>query len=836
MGKIERNLSMTVLTLTLFCPSVVAQESNIIEQIILSKPQAEIAQTNIIEITNVEVIPTEEGVNVLLQTNGQLLPPEITIIENALIADLANVVLNLSIGEEFFLSNPVEGIALINVVNLPDNRVRVAITGIDAPPLVNIQTSPSETILTAKLGTSTGETEEATEETGEEIEIIATRQAQQENNYFVPSASTATRTDTPILDTPQSIQVVPQEVLRDQQVIRVDDALRNVSGVIGNLNPQGVGGRLTIRGFTMDNFTGGAIFRDGFRVNNNLGTQETANIERIEVLKGPASVLYGQNDPGGIINLVTKRPLSEPFYEARFQIGNFGLVRPQLDLTGPLTKDRSLLYRFNFAYQNDNGFRDFDTNTRKLFLAPVLTANIGEKTQLSVLLEYLDEETPFDLGIVAQGNRIVSVPSSRIINEPDDFTSNKSLTVGYDFEHQFNDYWSLNHGFRYKTQDYNVETVLPFDFDESTGDLTRFFASRAFRSDDYSINTSVAGKFETGIVKHQLVTGVDLNFNRFDDRFSKIDLSTPTVINIFDPIYRLVSRPDFTDVPTFPSIDEEYDQVGVFLQDQISFGEQFILLLSLRYDNVQSRNLTTSQSEDNWSPRIGVLYKPIETVSLYANYSESFKPNLGQDINSNALEPEKAKGYEVGVKAELLERRLFANLAYFDITKKNVATSDPNNPFFSVTTGEQRSNGVEFDIVGEILPGWNIIANYAYTNARVTDDNTISVGNRLFNAPFHSAGLWTTYQFQKGDLEGLGFGLGFNYVGNRAGDLDNTFEIDSYFVTNLAIFYEKNHWRLSLNLNNLFDVNYISSTNNARLFGNSPGQPFSVVGGISIKF
>jgi len=262
MEKIGCNLLIALFTVGLFSPSGLTQESEIFEQKIINNSSAPTAQTNIIKITNIEVIPTEEGIKLLLQTNAQLLSPEITVTENALIADIPNVVLSLSTEEEFLVSNPVEGIALVNVVNLPDNRVRVTITGTNSPPLVNIQTSPLETILTAKQGTSTAETESA-------IEIIATAEAQQENNYFVSSATTATRTDTPILDTPQSIQVIPQQVLRDQQIIRVDDGLRNVSGVIGNLNPQGVGGRLTIRGFTMDNFTGGAIFRDGFRVNNN---------------------------------------------------------------------------------------------------------------------------------------------------------------------------------------------------------------------------------------------------------------------------------------------------------------------------------------------------------------------------------------------------------------------------------------------------------------------------------------------------------------------------------------------------------------------------------------
>ncbi|MBF2058134.1 MAG: TonB-dependent receptor [Cyanobacterium sp. T60_A2020_053] len=205
--------------------------------------------------------------------------------------------------------------------------------------------------------------------------------------------------------------------------------------------------------------------------------------------------------------------------------------------------------------------------------------------------------------------------------------------------YQFNNDWSLNHGFRYKAQNYQVNTVLPFNFNEVTGDLTRFFANRAFRSDDYSINTSVVGEFETGNIKHQLVTGIDFNFNRFDDQITKINTSIPTTVNIFNPIY----------------------------------GD-------------------------------------------------------------------------------------------------------------------------------------------------------------------HSFGLWSSYQIQQGDLEGLGLGLGFNYVGKRAGDLDNSFYVDGYFITNMAIFYEKNDWRVGLNINNLFNTEYISSTNNARLFGNSPGQPFSVIGSVSVKF
>ena len=200
------------------------------------------------------------------------------------------------------------------------------------------------------------------------------------------------------------------------------------------------------------------------------------------------------------------------------------------------------------------------------------------------------------------------------------------------------------------------------------------------------------------------------------------------------------------------------------------------------------------------------------------------------------MDPEQASGFEVGAKAEFLDGNLFATLAYFDITKQNVATTDPNDPFFVVATGEQRSQGVELDIIGEILPGWNIVANYAYTDARSTEDNTNPEGNRLSNAPRHSAGLWSTYEIQQGDFEGLGFGLGVNYVGSRFGDLANSFEVEDYFLTNAALFYKRDNWRFGLNFNNLFDVDYISNTDISRTFGNVPGAPFSVVGSISVQF
>ncbi|MEM7062475.1 MAG: TonB-dependent siderophore receptor [Cyanobacteria bacterium P01_B01_bin.77] len=785
-------------------------------------------QNNPIVITNVQINSLDDGAKLILETDGELSEPVTSISGNTLTSDISNAVLALPEAGDFSVDDPTESISQITITNLTDNQVRVEIVGNETVPSINISSSINELVLTVVTDSVPID---LADDSDNVLRIVVT--GEETNNYRVTNASTATRTDTPILDVPQSIQVVTQQVLKDQNIIRVDDALRNVSGVVGTIAPFGSSSNITLRGFSTGNFNNGPILRDGFRIRDNFSSQEITNVERIEVIKGPSSVLYGQSDPGGLINLVTKRPSPTPFYELEFQGGSFGLVRPSLDASGPLTED--LAYRLNVSYQHRDSYRDYTTDTERLFIAPVLSWDISDRTTLSLLLEYNDEEIPLDAGLPAFGTRVVDVPRDRIQNEPDNLIRNDTLNLGYDLKHQFSDDWSFNHGFRYFRQDYFILADLIFGADETTGDITRFFGDRNYISDDYSFQTSVVGDFETGTIDHTLLAGFDLSFNRFEDKFTRVDFTSPTILNIFNPVYG-PPRPDLSTVTPFTS-ETEADRISIFLQDQITFSDEFILVGSLRYDSVKSRNLTadTSRFAEAVSPRVGLIYKPLETVSLYANYAQSFEPNTSTDAQGETFDPEEGNGFEVGVKAELLDGDLLATLAYFDITKQNVTTADPNNMFFSIATGEQRSQGIELDIAGEILPGWNIIANYAYTDARITEDNTNPVGNRLFNVPRHSANLWTTYEIQQGDLQGLGFGGGFNYVGQRQGDLANSFEVDNYFLTNAALFYKRDNWRLGLNFNNIFDVNYISATG-ARIFSNVSGAPFSVVGSVSVTF
>ncbi len=903
-------LSIGIMPVAVAMPGSLPDKANLTQ--VPNYAEDELRSQTLVTVQGVRLNPTPNGLEVILETAGKLQVSTSSRGYTA-IADIPNAQLRLPDGSKLFRAiNPVEGIAVVTVTQQNANSVRVIVTGNQAVPtaqviprteglVLNLTTPPAtadaapaqttrgsetpaaqqpegeteqpastepEIEIEAESETAQqpeGETEqpastepeieieaesEAETEVGSEgdenIEIVVTGE-QEEEGYRVPDASTATRTDTPLRDIPQSIQVVPEQVIEDQQVTELEEALRNVSGVTYNGDVGGRGDEFSIRGFE-----NAPVLRDGFRRYGAFESfPEITNLERVEVLKGPASILYGDIQPGGLINLVSKKPLAEPFYEAELQVGNRGFVQPRIDVSELLTDDGRLRYRLNGLYRRSDSFRDYDQEDRRFFVSPVLSWRISDRTDLAVSLEYTDDKRPAYFGLPAFGDEVVDVPRDRINNEPDDTITNEYLNVGYNFEHRFNENWKLRNAFRYSNYEYDYNVVaLTIDFDEETGTQTRYFASQEGRDENYTLQTNLVGELTTGAIEHTLLFGVDLSHN--DDRTMSVgDFDTPIPLNIFNPVYRQFPKPDEEVLPIIAADQTKSNRLGIYLQDQISFLDNLKLLVGLRYDMVEQKRIIPeatlfnpeageqTQNNDALSPRVGIVYQPIEELSLYASYSRSFNPNTGATASGDLLEPEKGEGYEVGVKAELLEGRLFATLAYFDITKQNVAVADPDPNLFDalIATGEQQSHGVELDVTGEVLPGWNIIAAYAYTDAEVTaDTNPDIVGNRLFSVPKHSASLWTTYEIQSGNLQGLGFGVGFNYVGEREGDLDNSFQVDSYFLTNAAIFYRRDNWRFALNFKNLFNVNYIEGVANSRVDGNYTGEPFTVIGSVSVEF
>ncbi|MBC1218645.1 TonB-dependent siderophore receptor [Nostoc sp. UCD121] len=824
------------------------------------------------EITAVKINTTQTGIDLILETPlGEKLEVSPQTDGNTYIANIANAQLRLSNGQTFRQEKPAGGIAEVIVTNQDANSIRVTFIGEESVPKIELfdsdeglifgvtpvvsssqqpppattqpETPSSETPSpeTPSPETPSPEAPAASSEADEPIELVVTGE---QDGYRVTESSTATRTDTPIRDIPQSIQVVPRQVLEDQKTVRLIDALRNVSGVFTSNSFGGTVDSFNIRGF--DN---ASTLVNGFKestADGNSSLRDPANIEQVEVLKGPASVLYGNVEPGGVVNIVTKQPLADPFYSAELSIGSDSFYRGSFDMSGPLTPDKALLYRLNLAYQNAGSFRDF-VNSERVFAAPVFDIKLGDRTNLSINTSYLYDQRTLDRGIVAIGRGIADIPISRFLGEPGDFRRSEQFSIGYRLEHEFNDNLKIRNAFQFLQNNETVFNTNAAELDEATGTLFRDYFDSANEYTIYSMQTDLTTKFKTGSVNHQLLVGFDLQRNTLEGFFrtpsdafdtSIADRQTPS-INIFNPIYNvrppdrssfIFRRDDFTTT----------DSLGIFLQDQIALTDNVKLLVGGRFDTVtQERddkleNSQSSQSDEAFSPRIGIVYQPIQPISLYASYSRSFAPNSGVRIDGSLVEPTRGTQYETGIRVEL-NPNIAANLAFYEITKSNIATTDPIDPAFSITIGEQRSRGIEFDISGQISPGWNIIASYTYTNAEITESNDFQVGNKVPNVPHNKASLWTTYEFQNGGFKGLGLGTGLFYVDARQGDLENSYELPSYIRTDAVIYYRQNNWRAAINFQNLFDVGYFETSELGRTTV-LPGAPLTVIGSFTIEF
>ncbi|TVQ12822.1 MAG: TonB-dependent siderophore receptor [Leptolyngbya sp. DLM2.Bin27] len=674
------------------------------------------------------------------------------------------------------------------------------------------------------------------------LRIQVEGEGQPGSEYFVPSSGVGTGTDTPLLNVPASIQVIPEAVFDDQRAFDLLDVLRNTPGITTTTSPRDIFSGFIIRGFA----TGSTFLRNGVRDANagRLGF-DLANVDRIEVLRGPASVLYGQVAPGGIVNIVTKRPLPFPFYNVEATYGSFNTYQGALDFSGPLTEDGSVSYRLNASIFGTDTFVD-EIAINRYLLAPVITWNIDDRTDLTFEAEYLDAQYPNERGLPIEGtilpNPNGTLPRNRYLGEPSfDRNDRRTLRTGYDLEHRFSDNWQLRNSFRFIWEEDYQDSVSPRPLaaDLRTQPRTAFItgdAGYSYRQNNYETTLSAVGNFEAFGVDHELVIGADFYYqNGFSPAGYQRRAIAP--IDIFNPVY---NQPPGAILAEFGAEQYRDANFGFYLQDQITFSDQFIALVGGRFDYLNqafddiSNGGGSSQSDTAFSPRVGLVYKPAENVAVYGSFSQSFEQVTGNTLDNGLFRPTQGTQYEIGVKADWLDNRLSTTLALYRLTQTNVLTSDPRDPDFSIQTGEQRSQGVELTVTGEILPGWNVIAGYAYTDAIVSQDNDIPVGNRLANVADNTLNLWTTYTFQEGDLEGLGFGLGFFYVGDRPGDLDNTFTLPSYLRTDAAVYYRRDRLRAQLNFKNLFNVNYFESAQGRnRIF---PGTPFEVLATVGWEF
>jgi iron complex outermembrane recepter protein len=798
-----------------------------------------LAQQNpVTRITGVEVNQTDKGLKVILKTaaGGQRLVPLILPEGNKLVIEILDANLAFSIRNGVTKTNPAPGIKTVNLAKVDESSIRLTITGESKTPRAEIIPSRQNLVLSVTPEGSTVQTQP-----DEEIEIIATGEAE-EDNYNVDDATTATRTDTPLRDVPQSIQVVPQKVIEDQGITRIGDALRNVSGVTPQRGFANIIDNFNIRGFDRSR-----TLRNGFTSVNGFGNTVTTSpnvVERIEVLKGPASVLYGQVEPGGVVNYITKKPLDDPFYNLEFTAGSFGLIEPALDLSGLLTEDKKLAYRFNLSYQNGGNFRDF-VDSEILTIAPAINYEFSDNTSLIFEYEYSDSNQTFDDGLPIDPV-VFDLPRERFLGEPDDFIDTNTHRFNLTFAHRFNDNIKLRSGLAVQISDNSFSTFRLSEFDPETGEISRFFTEGEGFDDALTWQTDLISKFNTGSVEHQLLAGFELarssdGLDNSDEFFDEeADVSLP--INVFNPQYD-------TPIPnirnTSVNSKNTLNTLGFYLQDQVTLLSNLKLLVGGRYDFANSKSdffeefagetTFTSNEFDKgaFSPRVGLVYQPVEPISLYTSFSRSFLPNTATTSDGEVIDPERGTQYEVGVKGEFGD--FSTTLAAYEITKTNITRTDPEDPDFSIPIGEVKSRGVEFDVAGEPVKGWNIIASLFFNNAFISEgDESNPKDDTLINAPGSGASLWSSYEIQQGEFQGFGAGAGLFYVGNVEAEIPNDFVIPSYVRADASLFYNRDNWKLGLNFKNLFGKEYFESAQNSSLI--FPGAPFTVLGSVSVEF
>ncbi len=669
-------------------------------------------------------------------------------------------------------------------------------------------------------------------------------------DYVLPNATAGTKTNTPIMETPVNVQSISKQVLKDQQVISLDKALSNVSGVTTQAGlDSGLGNSFVLRGFSTN-----TLFRNGFRIDSYNGFddgQQFANVESVEVLKGPAAILYGRVEPGGMINITTKMPKATPYYSFNQQFGSYSLYRTSIDVTGPLTKDDTLLYRMNASFQSNNTFRDLVKN-EDVFLAPVFRWNISPRTQATLEMEYQHQNTNFDPQILPMnGNQLIRLPPNRNLMESNP-VEQEHIFVGFNWAHQFNDDWSIKHQVNFKRLDQNqglAASILDVNLD--TKRVNRFFNQTNLHNDTIATILDLTGHFKTWKLEHTVLFGGD--YYRYDyssHSSDALDLNTfaslTNSIQFDQPGVHAVIQPNFKG-----QFQQNVDNYGLYLQDQIKLPYNFHLMGGFRYQNIhqvtqdasQDAPLTISldrppRTQQAVTPRVGLLWQPQKWLSFYGNYAESFGANFfgtafggldasGRPLPSKPLPATSAQQWEIGTKAEFFDGRLRATLAYYDLTKQNVQTTDFTKGHTcngggalscSAAIGEVRSRGPELDIQGEILPGWNVIATYANQDVRVSKSNdtegALVVGNRVQYVPRNLGSVWSTYEVQSGDLKGFKIGGGVR-LQDGVVNATNTYKSPGFALVGLLAGYSfeagKAKITTQLNIDNLLDKTYVTN-------------------------
>ncbi len=714
------------------------------------------------------------------------------------------------------------------------------------------------------------------EKTLQTLEIVGRARNDYNSDYSFSSSKIALKN----MEVPQSISTVTKELLSDRQVFRMGDALKNVTGV----STTSYYSHYSIRGVTQ-----GWGNRDNNRLINGMTAFSsyitpplTINLERIEVIKGPASITFASANAGGSINMVTKKPLSVNRKEVDLTIGSYGTIRSTLDFTGPLEKSKSLLYRLNLGYENSQSFRDLQGN-KSYVIAPTISYVPNEKTRVNLELVFTNTNSKLDRGQPIFGVKkgqsadLRTTPINFAIGASNDYNKNINLTVMSSLSHQFSDKVGVNMAYMKHIWDEDLlehRTANKFAQDKTGKAIPTLVEMQISRreqkvySDNFNAYFNV--DFNLGKLKNKVVFGYDLSAfevsrNGGWNRARGYRLKNGKTANKFDvnKISDYVTDDKGNPVPNVPHFDLENPKYlvanlndyifqnreitplhfmtnGIYLMNQMSYGN-FILNLGIRQEwyldktNYNLKNEVVTR-QHKLLKRVGAIYKASKNVNVYTSYIEGFEVQtnayLGTTAYGGPFAPMSSKMFEGGLKTEWLNGKLNASVAYFNIHQKNVLTDDPNDSNELKKQGaNQRSQGVELEVTGRILPNWQINAGYSFIDANLKENGE---KYRKENTPKHSFNFWTRYDVTRGALQNFGIGIGGNYVGEKIAWIDRSLTVPSYMVVDAAVYYKLKKVQLAVNVGNVFDKTYwLGAFDYTRLF---PGTPRNIMFNIKYSF
>ncbi|GIU04674.1 TonB-dependent siderophore receptor [Shewanella morhuae] len=652
---------------------------------------------------------------------------------------------------------------------------------------------------------------------------------------------------------PQAISVLDEQLIKDAGLTRFQDVLDYSASVARQNNGGGLWDSFSLRGFPGNENMPSGYLINGFNGGRGFsGHRDLSNVAYVEILKGPGSALYGRSEPGGTVNIVTKKPQYETSGYLKASAGSFDQYRLEGDVTSGLTDN--LAFRINGAWQEYDSFRDYVFSDKKI-ITPSVRWQISDKASLLYEMEYLKQEQLFDRGIIVLNNDINTVPRSRYLGEPNDGATVVNATghqLTYDYA--LNDDWSLTAGYNYRDSSlkgYSSDAELAKGrqslFDDSRT-LTRQHRYRDYASEDNSLRLELSGHVDTGFIRHNLLLGADtyhysLKTGLYRYRGQKGEYA----IDIYAPQY---GGPQ-PEVSLLYENNETQKAWGTYLQDQMDLTEKWKLHLGLRFDSYQQdisevvKNTLSKQTDSRVSPKVGLVYLWSDALSFYSSYSEGFLPLSGTDFAGQPFEAEESKSVELGMKFHrtwLNDLAVNGSLAVFDAQKSNILTSDPLNVGFSATLGKAKSSGVELDLIAELTEALQAKLSYAYLNTRTANDSLnpdwgvlIPAGSPLVNVPKHTASVILKQDLNAFSIDGHA-GFSWRYVDSRLGDsADPSFQLPSYQL--LGVFMNthlSDNFILGVNLDNLLDEHYIASSYSA--LWAVPGEPRNIRVSISYEF